>query len=460
MPNIKRDNSQVTKVKIELRGVNYDLMTDRSRELLVSGPAGTGKTQAALLKLHLLCMSVPGLNCLVLRKTQVSLVGSTMKTFKDKVAVEALKLNYVKYYGGSGSEPAAYRYFNGSAIMVGGLDKRQKYLSMEFDLILIDEAIECDSEDLDILVTRLRHGVLPYQQLILLTNPGAPSHHLKIRADTGRCKILYGRHEDNPAYWDGADWTELGRAYLDRLESLPTIRRQRYLLGQWVAAEGLIYEDFDPAVHIAEPFPKGVPPAEWDRFISVDFGFNNPFVAMWVAVSPDDRLYVYRELYQTGMLVEDAAKQVKSLIERDSAPPSKIICDHDAEDRATLERHTGRATIAAKKEVKVGIEAVQARLKLDGKGFPRLYVCRNSVVRRDPRLVAAKKPTCLEEEITTYVWDQRTQPGTENLRESPVKADDHSCDALRYAVMHKDHGDRLKFRSFDAGRTLARRGAF
>ena len=457
MPARVKAGPPQTKVKIELRGVNYDLMTDRSRELLVSGPAGTGKTQAALLKLHLLCMAVPGLNCLVLRKTQVSLVGSTMKTYKDKVASEALRFNYVKYYGGSGSEPAAYRYFNGSALMLGGLDRREKYLSMEFDLILVDEAIETDSEDLDILVTRLRHGILPYQQLLLLTNPGAPSHHLKIRADTNRCKIVYGNHKENPAYWDieAQEWTELGREYLERLDGLPAIRRQRFLLGQWVAAEGLIYE-FDPAVHLADNFPKGCPPADWERFITVDFGFNNPFVAMWVAVSPDDRLYVYRELYQTGMLVEDAAKKMKAIIDKDSAPPSRIICDHDAEDRATLERHTGRATIAAKKDVKPGIEAVQARLRPDEKGFPRLYICRNSVVRKDPALLAAKKPTCLEEEITTYVWDQRTQPGTENLREAPVKADDHSCDTLRYAVMYKDQGTRLRFRSFDSGKTLRR----
>lgn len=448
-----------TTVRLEFYGANYDLLRDPSNELLISGPAGTGKTQAALAKLHLLCMTTPGLSCLVLRKTQVSLVGSTMKTYKDKVVTEALKLNYVKYYGGSGSEPAAYRYFNGSAIMLGGLDKREKYLSMEFDLILVDEAIETDSEDLDILVTRLRHGVLPYQQLLMLTNPGAPTHHLKVRADTGRCKIMYGKHEDNPAYWDrvSQQWTELGRDYLDRLDGLPTVRRQRFLLGLWVAAEGLIYDEFDPAVHLAAPFPGGYPPADWKRFICVDFGFNNPFVAMWVAVSPDDRLYVYKEIYQTGLLVEDAAKLMADVIRRDSAPPSTIVCDHDAEDRATLERHLGRTTIAAKKDVKQGIEAVAKRLRPDGTGHPRLYVCRNSVVRRDPKLLASRRPTCLEEEITTYVWDQRSQPGTENLREAPVKQDDHALDCLRYGVSYVDLVGRLRYRSFSTGTAVRQR---
>ncbi len=36
----------------------------------------------------------------------------------------------------------------------------------------------------------------------------------------------------------------------------------------------------------------------------------------------------------------------------------------------------------------------------------------------------------------------------------------HNCDALRYAVMYKDFGTRLKFRSFDAGRIVSRRTGF
>lgn len=445
-------------VRLELRGAGLELMRAADPEILVSGPAGTGKTQAALFKLHLLCMSRPNVRALIVRKTHASLTASTLVTFRKKVAQEALGMNWMSYFGGSGSEPAAFRYHNGSSIVVGGLDKPTKLLSTEYDIVLVDEAIETDPDDLDTLITRLRNGMLPYQQLIMLTNPGAPTHHLKIRADTGRCRMMYSRHEDNPAYYDGSDWTEAGRNYLAILDTLPTIRRQRFLLGQWVAAEGLVYDEFDPAVHLAEQFPDGRPPKDWHRVITVDFGYNNPFVAMWIARSPDNRLYVYKELYQTGMLVEDAAKEMKKLIERDSAPPSAIICDHDAEDRATLERHIGRTTLAAKKDVLVGINAVAERLRKDGKGYPQLYICKNSLTRPDAKLRAARRPTCLQEEITTYVWDQRAMPGTENQREAPLKQDDHSCDALRYGVMHYDQGARLKFRSFDSGRTVARRG--
>lgn len=452
--------AKTVEVEVEFRGAAVAMMKSRDPEILVSGPAGTGKTQAALYKVHFACLRKPGVRALVVRKTHASLSASTLVTFRKKVAAEALALGYVRYFGGSGSEPAAFRYSNGSTLVVGGLDKPTKLLSTEYDLILVDEAIETDSDDLDTLITRLRNGVLPYQQLIMLTNPGAPSHHLKVRADTGRSKMMYSRHEDNPAYFQAGEWTDAGRSYLAILDTLPTVRRQRYLLGQWVAAEGLVYDEFDPSAHLAAPFPGGSPPADWDRIVSVDFGYNNPLVAMWIARSPDDRLYAYRELYQTGLLVEDAARAMAEVIRRDSAQPSRIVCDHDAEDRATLERHLGRATVAAKKDVKIGIEAVQARLRKDGAGHPRLYVCKDAVIKRDPKLVAARRPTCLEEEITTYVWDQRSQPGTENLREAPVKQDDHSCDALRYGVMQFDQGTRLRFRSFDSGVSVGRSRRF
>jgi phage terminase large subunit len=427
-----------TVVRVELRGAARDLMKAKDAEILVSGPAGTGKTQAALLKLHLLCMSKPGVRALVVRKTHVSLSASTLMTYKKKVAVEAIAMNHVTFFGGSGSEPAAFRYANGSTLVVGGLDRPTKLLSTEYDVILVDEAIETVPDDLDVLITRLRNGVLPYQQLIMLTNPGSPSHHLKVRADTGRSRLLYSRHEDNPAYYQDGAWTEAGKNYLAILDTLPTVRRQRYLLGQWVAAEGLIYDEFDPAIHIVPNFPERKPPKEWDRVIAIDWGFTNPFVAMWIAIDPDGRMHVYKEIYQTGIMVPDAAKMVAQAIKYDSAPPSRIICDHDAGDRAILEKELGMSTLAAMKDVKTGIEAVQQRLRKDATGKPRLVICKDTLTRRDPKLLEARRPTCLQEEVTTYVWDQRSQPGSASQREAPVKQDDHSCDALRYAVMYQD----------------------
>ena len=59
--------------------------------------------------------------------------------------------------------------------------------------------------------------------------------------------------------------------------------------GKWVSAEGLIYPGFDPAVHIVDRFAI---PKDWTTWVSVDFGFNHPFVAQIWAEDGDGRLYL------------------------------------------------------------------------------------------------------------------------------------------------------------------------
>ena len=227
-------------------------------------------------------------------------------------------------------------------------------------------------------------------------NPGPPQHWLNQRCIRGQTIQVNCRHEDNPRLYDDGEWTIEGAAYLKLLEGLTGVRYQRLRQGKWAAAEGLVYETFDPAVHLHKPI--GNPPRDWTRYLSVDFGYRNPFVCQFWAEDHDGRLYLYKEIYMTGRLVEDHARQILAAIKRGDghqpdAMPREVICDHDAEDRATLERHLGMSTVAATKNVSEGIQAVQARLKVRGDGRPGLYICRDALVERDAALADAHKPT-------------------------------------------------------------------
>ena len=166
----------------------------------------------------------------------------------------------------------------------------------------------------------------------------------------------------------------------------------------------------------------------------MDFGYTNPFVwAAW-AQDPDGRLYRYREIYRTKTLVEDHARKILE-VTKDEPKPRAILCDHDAEDRATLERHLKMRTTAAYKAVSPGIQAVEARLRKAGDGRPRIFYLRDSLVQVDPALAEAHRPTCTEEEFESYVWDQSNG---RNRGEEPVKEHDHGCDMTRYLVAHVD----------------------
>jgi PBSX family phage terminase large subunit len=448
------------------RGAAAEIFRRRDSELLLSGPAGTGKSRAALEKLHAMMLRNPGARGLIVRKTLVSLGSTGLVTWREKVAAESIAAGHVVWFGGSQQEAAAYRYSNGSTVVVGGLDKPQKVMSSEYDVIFVQEAIELTVDDWEALTTRLRNGRISFQQLLADCNPDAPNHWLKKRADRGDTTMLFSRHEDNPVLFrDDGTLTDVGENYIGKLERLTGVRYHRLRHGRWVAAEGLIYEHFDPAVHLVDRFDI---PEDWSRWWSIDFGYRNPFVCQFWAEDGDGRLWLYREIYFSGRLVEDHARQILRLVKRcgeccgskderhdchecracrlewSEPRPRAVICDHDAEDRATLERHLGMSTKAATKTVSDGIQAAQSRFRAAGDGRARVFFLRDSVVERDPELDDAKKPCSTVEELPGYVWDMT--PG-KPPKETPVKENDHGVDAMRYMVAERDLLPRLRIRS-------------
>lgn len=425
--------SPIQEVRIrapEFRGGNFALGACRDLECLLDGPAGTGKTVAALFKVHMLLLMHPSAKALVARKTNTALAGSAIATYREMLDPR----EGVRYFGGNKIKPAAFEYPNGSIMIVNGLDKPDKVKSWEFDIVYINEATECTVEDIEFVRSRLRHGKIGYHQLIMDANPDAPTHWLNVRCNDGVTTRLLSRHEDNPRYFDIRlnDWTPEGREYIDGvLGGLTGVRLARLRHGIWAASEGSVYEgSWDRAKNVVKRFD--VPP-EWQRWMTLDFGFTHPFVCKWYAEDPDGRYYCYREIYYTKRLVEEHARQVKALSrwgEKDGDPlPRAIFADHDAEGRATFERHTGLITMPAHKAVNEGIQAMAARLRPAGDGKPRLMYFENCLVERDPELAKMKHPTCTIEEFDSYIWD--TSAG-QKRGEKPVKEFDHGMDSCRY----------------------------
>ena len=400
------------------RGGALGLLYCHADEVLIEGPANTGKSRAALEKLYFCATKYPGIRCLIIRKTRESCTESVLVTWESKVVPP----DHPLLQGADRNHRQRYTFPNGSEVVVGGLDKASKIMSTEYDLIYVPEATELTEGDWESLTTRARNKRMPYNQVLADCNPGAPTHWLNQRCTAGRTQRIYSRHEDNPTVT--AD-------DLRKLRNLTGARRARLYEGRWAAQEGLVYA-FDPLVHMV---PKSVVQPTWPRYRVIDFGYTNPFLCTWWATDPDGRLYLYRELYQTGRLVTDLAGDIT----RASAGETYVatLADHDAEDRATLHA-AGIWTQPAHKEVSPGVQAVQARLALAGDGKPRLFLCHDALIARDPALVEAKKPTSTREEFDGYVWP-KSQDGKE-LKEAPVKADDHGMDAMRYMVAYLDIG--------------------
>lgn len=399
------------------RGAAEQLFYCREPEVLLSGPAGTGKSRACLEKLHLCALKYPGTRALVVRKTRASLTESALVTFEDKV----LPPGSCVAKGPTRAHRFFYRYPTGSEVVVAGLDRPSRVMSTEYDLVFVQEAVELTEGEWEALSSRLRNGRVPYQQLLADTNPAGPGHWLKKREAAGRLRLIESRHEDNPA---------VTPEYLARLDQLTGVRYHRLRHGRWVQAEGVVYDGWDPALHLVDRFPI---PDSWRRFRCVDFGYTNPFVCQWWALDLDGRLYLYRELYLTQRLVTEHAATIQELSAGERIEAT--LADHDAEDRATLHA-CGIPTLAAYKSIGRGIQAVTQRLAPAGDGRPRLLVLRDSLVQADAERLAGGKPVCLSQEIDSYVWPQSAEGRP--VREVPAPGEDHSMDAMRYMVAHLD----------------------
>lgn len=441
----------------ELRGPILHVAEYPELELGFDGPAGSGKTFGILYLLHVLLLTYAGAKILVARKRNTDLAGSALATLRESIIDEH---EGIRFFGGSKDRPAGYIYPNGSFLAVNGLDRPGKVKSMDFDAIYIVEATDCDLEDIEmchIRLARRKNSKLPkqFQKLFMCFNPDAPEHFLNQRMESGLTRRCLSRHEDNPFLWDARtqDWTEEGRRYIAELETLTGVLLERMRWGIWSAAHGTVYGGvWDRRYNVIDRREIGPLPRSWPRYLVIDFGFNHPFVCKWYAEDEDGRLLVYREIYVTGKLVEDMALEILLLSgwhhllppshekykrvppEWADPLPRDVICDHDAEDRATFERHSKLTTTPAKKSVSDGIQAVQARLRRAGDGKPRLRYLSDCLVERDQALARRKRPTCSLEEFNVYVWKQDAS----GAKEEPVKENDHGQDCDRYMIAYKD----------------------
>jgi phage terminase large subunit len=114
------------------RGASLRLMSCRRREVVLDGPAGTGKSHGCLMKIMLAALKYPGMRALICRQVADSLRDSTMVEWRDTVARALIESGECWYYSGSKTEAAGYKFLNGSKISIGGLDKPTKIMSRQY----------------------------------------------------------------------------------------------------------------------------------------------------------------------------------------------------------------------------------------------------------------------------------------------------------------------------------------
>jgi phage terminase large subunit len=427
----------------EPRGAARQCWRSARREVLTCGAADTGKSRGWLEKLHYCADKYPGSRMIIVRKTRESITQSAMVTYERKVLPEGWLGKLIHFR----TQEQQYEYPNGSIIAVGGMDKPSKVMSSEWDIIYCMEATELNEEDWETLSIRKRNGIMPYQQLGGDCNPGPPHHWLKRRCDRGDTLMFHARFEDNPSI------TPERKEILRRLTG---VRKLRLYDGIWAAAEGLVYGEWNPAIHlVTEKQLKAREVFYTDSTLNtqvirhivggVDWGFTNPGVLQVHCIDGDGRNYLLAEIYRTQRTDDWWIARAQELdrefhIEQWVADPS---------EPASIRKfnEAGLPTVAAENALSPGIKNMTSRLQVQGDGRPRFYVYEYALRDRDELRDEAHQPVWFEGEINEYVWP-KSKDG-QPVKEVPVKTNDHSLDTSRYVCMYLDSGATIGESEYD-----------
>jgi phage terminase large subunit len=396
-------------------GACLEVFKRRDRELIVEGGADTGKSRACLEKLHAAMTTYAEARGAMVRKTRRSLSTTAMQTFERFVCPPGA----AKLWGDQ-----EYRYSNTSRVFLLGLDDAEKLKSLELDMCYVQECSELTQDDWEILSSRVtgRGSVMPYVQLLGDMNPREPGFHLYAREAAGTTTFLTARHEDNPS---------ITAARLAALDALTGYRYQRLRLGLRVGAEGAFFDEWDPQVHVCEPFEI---PADWPRWVGVDWGFAVPFCALWLSRCPETRrIFCYREVYGSGLRDEEQADLIR---ERSAGERiNQLVLDPSMFNPRTESQRPSIAAVYAQRGLqamvtqgifaghnarKQGWSILRNALAHDDRTPPRLQVMR----QRCPNLIRT---------LPSLVHDP-LDPEDVADKLAGQKTEDHAGDCLRYAL--------------------------
>lgn len=256
------------------------------------------------------------------------------------------------------------------------------------------------------------------------TNPDSPAHWLKEKfldrigdpvnplEDWGRWTFQL---DDNPV---------LSEKYKARIRNEFTgLFYKRFVLGQWVSAEGAVYDMWNPARNVIRN--ADMPRIIRHMAIGIDYGTTNPTAAILLGLGEDDRLYAVDEwgyvpgskaVRKTDVELSAAVKEwigYRHDEDHPDATEAPVVVDPAAASFRVQLYQDGVPTYAAENDVLYGIRTVSGLLSAD-------------------RLRINERCTGLIKEIPGYSWDPKA---TKQGIDAVIKENDHFCDALRYSCV-------------------------
>lgn len=422
------------------------------------GGWGNGKTSGGCAEFFIRLMEFPGTNSIVARKTRPELRtttwdmlinGDTQPTGWRGIPKQVIKtLNKSDLY---------IEFHNGSKIHGLPLDDPKKIENYNLGLFLIDQAEEIEEDIFLKFHGRLRQHNSP-REGILLFNPNGHNWLWKRFIDPDRAEGFKRRYScveatpfDNP---------NLPEDYLEQFENLPKHWYDRFVLGSHEVFVGQIFTDFNPDLHIIDPFHI---PREWERWMCIDPGIRHEGAMVWVARDADNNCYMYREILEKDQPVVWWAETMQELeSSRDWGGPDEDELDiirligPEAQQRSQTDGRTVMGVFQeegvddleiADRDPVARISRITQRLRpKPGHLYPQRYVDVPDVGDGDdgdedspagaPTLYIFRTCEKIQEYLPQYRWrPQRSNFSEEDAPEKPRKKDDHDIDCLGHILV-------------------------
>ena len=240
-------------------------------------------------------------------------------------------------------------------------------------------------------------------------NPENPLHWFRqewiLKSHEKKAMYLHFLMDDNPAL-DGETKERYRTMYSG-------VFYQRYILGEWVMSDGLIYDMFDQTENLYQTPPVDMI-ARSTRMIACDYGTTNPCVFLDIYDDGEavriEREYRWdsRKEYQQKT-DEEYADDMVTFLHGDFCP---ILVDPSAASFILALQRRGLYVIPANNDV------------LDG-------IRKTGVLIKQRKLLIHEQCEGLRGEMGTYMWDDKA---AQHGEERPIKQNDHGPDALRYYI--------------------------
>jgi phage terminase large subunit len=213
----------------------------------------------------------------------------------------------------------------------------------------------------------------------------------------------------------------------------PAEIREVRVEGKFAGFQGAVWPMFSVR-HIVRPFRI---PASWQRYIFIDFGWTDPFVALWQARSPEGQWAVCHEYYQARRLYDEHADQIWQRGSKFWSPQEcrAILADpEDLQGRQELARRGIHCQPFSKGKYSL-MKGIDLLGTLMNDWRPALHGV-DSPDGKMPAWVVFEGCDNAIREHASYQWSESSRRGLANSpnRDLPRMRDDHTCDANRGGI--------------------------